>query len=92
MFKKGFAIFLITVILTFNSGLTFCAQETKYPDYAYEFLGQDKWEKINRKVFNFNTKLNKYAIRPVHILWSSIMPQYGMDRIKGISDNIEYPI
>lgn len=43
-------------------------------------------------MFNFNLKLNKYAIRPIHILWSSIMPEYGMDRLQGITNNIEYPI
>lgn len=91
MFKKGCAIFLIFLALFFNSFTVF-AQETKFPDYGYEFLGTDKWENINRKVFNFNLKLNKYAIRPVHILWSSIMPEYGMDRLRGITNNIEYPI
>jgi len=66
-------------------------QQSKYPDYAYMYLGADKFEKINRKVFNFNLGLNKYAIRPVHILWSSIMPEYGIDRIQSAYRNIEYP-
>lgn len=93
MFKKGLVVFLTLLCLNFHSfALVVCAQETKYPDYAYEFLGDDKWENINRKLFNFNLGLNKYAIRPIHILWSSIMPEYGMDRIKGITNNIEYPI
>ena len=42
-------------------------------------------------MFNLNKNLNKYIARPVHILWSSIMPQYGINRIQGIYDNIEYP-
>ena len=91
MFKKYTAIFLIFLSLIFNNSFVF-ALDTKYPDYTYEFLGADKWENFNRKVFNFNLKLNKYAIRPVHILWSSIMPKYGQDRINGITNNIEYPI
>lgn len=91
MFKKGLVVFWILLCLFFNN-VTVIAQETKYPDYAYEFLGDDKWENFNRKLFNFNLGLNKYAIRPIHILWSSIMPEYGMDRIKGITNNIEYPI
>lgn len=66
-------------------------QQTKYPDYAYMYLGKDKFEKLNRKVFAFNLGLNKYAIRPVHILWSSIMPEYGIKRIQSAYDNIEYP-
>lgn len=66
-------------------------QQSKYPDYGYMYLGKDKYEKINRKVFNFNLGLNKYAIRPVHILWSSIMPEYGIERIHSAYRNIEYP-
>lgn len=65
--------------------------DCRYPDYVYEYLGGDRFESFNRKMFNFNSGLNKYAIRPVHILWASIMPKYGMDRIKGVATNIEYP-
>lgn len=63
----------------------------KYPNYSCMYLGEDKCEGFNRKMFNFNSKLNKFIIKPVHIVWSSIMPQYGMDRIKGVYTNIEYP-
>ena len=91
MVRKVLCVIILSFSLIFNNFIVF-AQETKYPDYSYEFLGEDRWENINRKVFNFNTFLNKYAIRPVHILWASIMPEYGMDRIKGVTNNIEYPI
>ena len=91
MFKKFIAAFLILICFTFNSGIIL-AHETKYPDFCYEFLGEDKYENFNRKIFNFNLKLNKFIIRPVHIIWSSIMPEYGMDRLQGIANNIEYPI
>ncbi len=66
-------------------------QQSKYPDYAYMYLGPDKFEKMNRKMFAFNLGLNKYAVRPVHILWSSIMPEYGIERIQSACKNIEYP-
>ena len=91
MFKKRCVALGILLCLISNNFIVF-AVETKYPDYGYEFLGDDKWENFNRKMFNFNLGLNKYAIRPIHILWSSIMPEYGMDRIQGITNNIEYPI
>ena len=42
-------------------------------------------------MFNFNAKLNKYALRPIHVVWASIMPKYGMDRIQNAYKNIEYP-
>lgn len=63
----------------------------KYPDYAYEFVGRDKFEGFNRKMFVFNQKFNKYALKPAHIVWASIMPKYGMDRIQCAYTNIEYP-
>lgn len=91
MFKKKLIAIGVLLCIIFNNIVVFAA-ETKYPDYGYEFLGEDKWEGFNRKIFNFNLGLNKYAIRPIHILWSSIMPEYGMDRIQGITNNIEYPI
>lgn len=89
--KKIITLFIICC-LSFNNILVFAQSDTKFPDYAYEFLGEDKWENFNRKMFNFNRGLNKYAIRPLHTIWASVMPEYGMDRINGITNNIEYPI
>ena len=66
-------------------------QSSKYPDYARMYVGEDKYEKFNRKIFNMNTKLNKFVARPVHILWSSIMPKCGMNGIRNAYNNIEYP-
>ena len=66
-------------------------QESRYPDYAKMYVGEDKHEKFNRKMFNLNSKLNKFIARPVHIVWSSIMPKFGMDRIRDVYNNIEYP-
>ncbi len=92
---KNKAIIIFGILLCINP-LAFAAenalQTSNYPDFAYEYLGNDKFEGFNRKMFAFNQKLNKYAIRPVHILWASIMPQYGMDRIRNATKNIEYPI
>lgn len=65
--------------------------ETKYPDYSDMYIGKDKFENFNRKMFNFNTKLNKYALRPAHVVWASIMPKFGMERIQNAYKNIEYP-
>ncbi len=92
-FKKFFILFLLAITLFTNTSYAFeLTEDTKYPDYAELYLGKDKLEKLNRKVFNFNLKLNNYVLRPVHILWASIMPQYGMDRIYSMTKNIEYPI
>lgn len=64
----------------------------KYPDYSYEFTGNDKLESFNRKMFTFNLKVNKYVVRPVNTIWASIMPKYGMERLQNFYTNIEYPV
>lgn len=101
--NKKLVYLLLCSIFLFSSSIIF-AQNTdkidiqalqtencKYPDYAKMYVGEDKYESFNRKMFNLNSSLNKYVARPVHILWASVMPQYGMNRIKGVYDNIEYP-
>ena len=85
----------ILIILFYTSNICISEElvklQSKYPDYSYIYLGPDKYEKMNRKVFAFNLGLNKYAIRPVHTLWCSIMPEYGIERIQTAYKNIEYP-
>ncbi len=101
MFKNNFKKYIIAVLAFFIINSTspvfpaLGAEETstpcRYPDYCREYIGHDKFEKFNRKMFNFNAKLNKYALRPIHVVWASIMPKYGMDRIQNAYKNIEYP-
>lgn len=66
-------------------------EDNKYPDYSYEYNGEDKFEKFNRKMFNFNIKVNKYVVKPVNIVWASVVPRCAMERIKSCYTNIEYP-
>ncbi len=96
--SKFFCGKILSAILIFAFFITqiqiVCAETAspcRYPDYCKEYIGKDKFEKFNRKMFNFNTKLNKYALRPLHVVWASIMPKYGMDRIQSAYHNIEYP-
>ncbi len=90
--KKFLTItFLFFCIGNFCPQQSLAQEEINYPDYASFFVGDDKYENYNRKIFNFNMKMNKYAIRPLHIIWASIMPKYGMDRIQGVYENILYP-
>lgn len=84
--KKSIILILICAFINLQ------AFGFNYPDYADMYLGADKHENFNRKMFNFNTGLNKYLFRPVHTLWATVLPQYAMDRIYGVSFNLEYPI
>lgn len=104
--NKIIALFL-ALLIVFNTNFSFSetvynensidiqAVETskgsRYPDYAKMYLGEDKHENFNRKMFNLNSRLNKYVARPIHIIWSSVMPKFGMDRIRDAYNNIEYP-
>ncbi len=91
--KKLFALFIAFLFIGHNLSFAIdpIQKANKYPDYASEFLGKDKYEKLNRKIFAFNATLNKYAIRPVHILWASILPKRGIDMLQNAYTNIEYP-
>lgn len=94
--KKTLLLLIFIILLNFciqnSSSCQILQKENKYPDYSYEFTGIDKWESFNRKMFVFNLKANKYVLRPVNIVWASVMPQYGMDRINNIYTNLNYPI
>ncbi len=101
-FRKKLLSLVLSFFLVFNSLPAFAkaqqavaqavqAESSRYPDYAKMYVGEDKYEKFNRKMFNLNRGLNKYIARPVHILWSSIMPKYGIERIRDAYNNIEYP-
>ncbi len=89
MFKCSRAILMIL----FCIANVVSAEENlpKSPDYAQIYAGKDKYENFNRKVFDFNLKLNKFAVKPIHTIWASIIPEYGMERIQSAYNNIEYP-
>lgn len=95
MFTKNKAAVILAVLLclNFNPSKASPTQESqsKYPDYAHEYLGKDRCENFNRKMFVFNSKLNKFVLRPVHTVWESVMPKYGAERLQNAYSNIEYP-
>lgn len=96
MHKYWIKVFFASLLFCFWGNFSYASEEVRpeclCPDYSFEYVGNDKFENFNRKMFALNSGLNKFAVRPLHILWASIMPKYGMDRIKGITTNIEYPI
>lgn len=95
--KRIFFIFFFALFLNFYSvNKSFSIEDTqlstKYPDYSYEFVGKDPWEKFNRKIFAFNLQADKYILRPINVVWSSILPQYAVDRIQNFYTNLSYPV
>lgn len=85
------ALFAFLNISFLNPSYAQNSKDSKYPDFSYEFLGEDKYENFNRKMFAFNSKLNKFVICPINVVWSSICPKYVMERIHSAHKNIEYP-
>lgn len=52
----------------------------------------DPIEPINRVVFSFNNVFDKYAVRPVSILYRGILPEFVRNRIAYSLDNLSMPI
>ena len=96
--RRNNAFFAIFVALTISTQfcITSFAQEAtiaqaKYPNYANEFSGKDKCENFNRRIYIFNSKLNKFIVKPIDTIWASIMPKYGMKRVENVCENLEFP-
>lgn len=92
-----YLIFTIFVFLAFSAtNIAFAIEDIEtdnvYPDYAYEFVGKDKFEKFNRKLFLFNLKLNKYVIKSFNTGWCSLFPKYMMDRFGSFYYNTNFPV
>ncbi len=95
--KKLISLLLIFCFLSFNTVPAFAfesidAKKTqKHPRYDNIFLNEDKYENFNRKIFDFNLKMNKIFVRNIHIIWASVMPNFLIDSLSHAYSNIEYP-
>lgn len=93
MFGKNFLtifILILTTVVNFSS-FVIAAETSKYCDFSNMYIGEDKYENFNRKMFSLNSNLNKFIARPIHVLWASLMPQCGIQGIQNVYNNIEYP-
>src|SRR5574344_652043 len=62
-----------------------------YTDYADLMTGNDPWHGFNRKMFNFNLGLNRYIIRPICVVWASVLPKAVITGIDNLYFNVNYP-
>lgn len=83
--KKLICFILLINILLINCGVF---ANTYWGEDIYLY---DKYEKINRKIFNINLKMNKIVVRNVHIIWESIFPNFLIDCLNRVYTNLEYP-
>ena len=83
--------FLTTNLVNANSLSQSIQARHKHPCYHEIFLNEDKYELINRKIFNINLRLNKIFVKHIHTLWASILPNFVIDSLNRAYNNIEYP-
>lgn len=90
--KIAAAIFLNFCLNNLSFAIDAKVSENIYPDFAYEFSGKDTCEGFNRKLLVFNLRLNRYVIRPVNVVWSSVMPKCAMDKLQNAYNNMNSPV
>ena len=91
--KKIISFLILLNLFIFNTK-TFADNlnpEIKFPPLSSFYVDDSKYEKINRKIFYFNLKLNKLFARRIHTLWCSIVPRALIDCLNYAYINIEYP-
>ena len=81
--KKFISFILLFQILFFN-----CAGANTYWG---DIVPYDKHEKMNRKIFNLNLKMNKIIVKNVHIIWATMFPNFIIDSLNRAYTNLEYP-
>lgn len=89
--KKIISLALLLNIAFLNSIVLAQEINIKHPCYNRIFLNEDKYENINRKIFNFNLKLNRLFAKKIHLVWASIVPNFIIDGLNNAYSNIEYP-
>jgi phospholipid-binding lipoprotein MlaA len=79
--------------LALLAGLTACASSQKPVDTASNEAGvNDPYEGMNRKVFNFNMKLDKYLLQPVARGYRDTLPDWTRSAIRSTLDNLATPV
>ena len=85
LFNLFFANFQVVFAFENINSIDLINKEKKYIPYDELFLNEDKYENFNRRMFNFNLRLNKLFVKKIHILWASIMPVFMIDAINNMT-------
>ena len=90
--KKIISLFLLTNLLINNLCFATSYQaHKKYPSISEFFINEDKNEYLNRKIFNFNLKMNKLFAKKIHGLWATLVPNFLIDCLNNAYSNLDYP-
>src|SRR5262245_8182845 len=63
-------------------------EETAREGERAEPADLDRWEPFNDKTFEFNRRVDKYALKPVAKAWKSVVPERGQIMISNAFDNL----
>lgn len=51
----------------------------------------DPWERYNRRMYTFNTKVDKYVARPIGVAYDKIVPDVAQRRVRSFFSNLQEP-
>lgn len=51
----------------------------------------DPWEGYNRSMYSFNTKVDKYVMRPIGVVYDKVMPDVVQRRVTSFFANLQEP-
>jgi phospholipid-binding lipoprotein MlaA len=88
---------LLIAALILPSTHAYATHETNYNNYNYYNDSDcndipDPLEKLNRKIFIFNSILDHFILRPVARGYKAILSDYSQDRISSFINNISTPL
>ncbi len=96
--NKAMKQFILLLLINFFS-ITAIATTQDDEDfrYAYNHIGKctqvyDPYEKLNRKIFAFNSVLDYLLLRPITIGYKQVTNDYIKDRVSSFLDNIYMPL
>ncbi len=91
---------ILSVILTFMLSASALAENSSYNfDYSLDDPAEmecndlpDPFEKINRKIFYFNSFLDHIILKPIAKAYGKVFSDYSRNRIGDFIDNIQEPL
>ncbi len=88
--------FIFLLLVNFFA-FTVTANNQNSEDYSYNYGAvcnqiYDPYEKMNRKIFAFNSVLDRFLLRPVAIGYKNVTNDYSKARVSSFLENINMPV
>jgi phospholipid-binding lipoprotein MlaA len=93
---QPFSILMVSLVLTSNASAEKIQSDSEYKNtYSIDqdiHEVYDPYEKLNRKIFAFNSVLDHFMLRPVAIFYKNITNDYVKARVGSFTDNVNMPL